>query len=296
MAERDNGAISRRHLTRVSFTHLDKVLYPALQITKAKVIEFYIRAAPRMLSYLEDRAIVLNRFPDGVGEPGFYEKDAPAFTPPWVKTFRRYSETADRDVNYIVCNDLDTLIWLANLAAIEINMPLSRIGSYESPDMAFFDIDPEPPASFIDGVNAAFLLKEVLDAIPLRSYVKTSGKKGLHVVVPVVPGYQFSQTREFVHRIGRELERKSGSIVAEFPRSREPGTVFIDYLQNTAGKTMIAPYSLRATDHATVSTPVTWEELKLAGGPEDFNITTVMERREDPWKGIFKDAQRLVIS
>ncbi len=295
MAERDNGAFSGGHLTRVGFTHLEKVLYPALHLRKAKVIEYYIRAAPRMLPYLEERAIVLNRFPDGVGQPGFYEKDAPAFTPPWVKTFRRYSETADRDIDYIVCNDLDTLIWLANLAALEINIPLSRISSHESPDMAFFDIDPEPPASFSDGVNAAFLLKELLDAIPLRSYVKTSGKKGLHVVVPVVPGYQFSQTREFVHRIGRELEKESDTIVAEFPRSQEPGTVFIDYLQNTAGKTMIAPYSLRATDRATVSTPVSWEELKFAGGPEDFNISTVMERREDPWKGIFEDTQRLVI-
>ena len=124
--------------------------------------------------------------------------------------------------------------------------------------------------------------------------MKTSGKKGLHVVVPITAGYTFAQTREFVHRVGRELEKRSEKIVAEFPRSQEPGTVFIDYLQNTAGKTMIAPYSLRATENATVSTPLTWEELEKARGPEDFNISTVMERREDPWKGIFEDAQRLV--
>jgi len=294
MKEGERETPTGGRLTRVAFTHLEKVLYPALRIKKAKVVEYYIRVAPRMLPYLRERAIVLNRFPDGVGQPGFYEKDAPVATPPWVKTHRRYSETADRNIDYIVVDNLDTLIWLANLAAIEINMPLSRVNSYESPDMAFFDIDPEPPASFSDGVDAALLLKELLLSISLRSYVKTSGKKGLHVVVPINAGYSFAQTREFVHRVGRELEKRSEKIVAEFPRSQEPGTVFIDYLQNTAGKTMIAPYSLRATDNATVSTPLTWGELEKAGGPEDFNISTVMERREDPWKGIFEDAQRLV--
>ena len=295
MKERDRETPVGVPLTRVTFTHLEKVLYPSLRIKKAKVVEYYIRVAPRMLPYLRERAIVLNRFPDGVDQPGFYAKDAPVATPGWVRKFRRYSETADRNIDYIVVDDLDTLIWLANLAAIEINMPLSRVNSYESPDMAFFDIDPEPPASFSDGVHAAFLLKELLGSISLRPYVKTSGKKGLHVVVPITAGYTFAQTREFVHRVGRELENKEAKIVAEFPRSQEPGTVFIDYLQNTAGKTMIAPYSLRATENATVSTPLTWEELENARGPEDFNISTVMERREDPWKGIFEDAQRLVI-
>ena len=171
-----------------------------------------------MLPYLRERAIVLNRFPDGVDQPGFYAKDAPVATPGWVRTFRRYSETADRNIDYIVVDDLDTLIWLANLAAIEINMPLSRVNSYESPDMVFFDIDPEPPASFSDGVHAAFLLKELLGSISLRPYVKTSGKKGLHVVVPITAGYTFAQTREFVHRVGREAREEGSENCCRVPK------------------------------------------------------------------------------
>ena len=134
-------------LTKVEFTNLDKIFFPKLQITKAQVIEYYIKTAPKILSILANRPLVLTRFPNGIDREGFYEKDAPQGTPSWVKTVKIYSETAKRDVNYILCNDLDTLIWLANLAAIEIHIPLSQTDSREKPDLVFFDIDPEPPFS-----------------------------------------------------------------------------------------------------------------------------------------------------
>lgn len=282
-------------LTKVSFTNLEKVLYPELGLEKSRVIKYYISIAPRMLRFLENRAIVMNRYPDGIDREGFYEKDAPIGIPAWVKTFNKYSETAQREINYIVCNDLDTLIWLANLAAIEINITLSTIDKYDAPDLVLFDIDPEPPCSFDDVIEIALSLKEKLDELNFRSFVKTSGKKGLHVVLPVIKSYNFKQTREFVHQFGKFLARESNIVVSEFRNSREPGTIFIDYLQNIQGKTMIAPYSLRAEPKATVSTPLEWKELKKGLRPEEFNIFTVLERKNDPWERLLENKQSLEV-
>lgn len=282
-------------LTKVSFTNLDKILYPELGLTKSRVIEYYIRIAPRMLGFLKNRALVMNRYPNGSEKEGFYEKDAPMGIPDWVETFYHYSETAKRDLNYVVCNSLDTLVWMANLAALEINTPLSTIDNYDTPDLVLFDIDPEPPCTFDDVMDIALLLKEELDKLSFRSYVKTSGKKGLHVVLPIINKYNFNQTREFVHQFGKFLARKSDIVVSEFRNSRDPGTIFIDYLQNHRGKTMIAPYSLRAHPGATVSTPLEWNELKKGLRPEEFNINTILQRKNDPWEGLLENKQALEV-
>jgi len=280
-------------LTKVNFTNLSKVLYPDGNITKAQVIEYYIRIAPKMLGLLNKRPLSLTRFPDGVDKEGFYEKDVPMGTPSWVQTFKRYSETAQREINYIVCNDLDTLLWLANLAALEIHMTLSEIDSFENPDLALIDIDPEPPLAYDEVVEVALLLEEELEMLGLRSYVKTSGKKGLHVVIPIVEGYTFRQTREFVHEIGKRLANKSSIVVAELSRSRDPGTIFIDYTQNSHGRTMICPYSLRATPKATLSMPLEWGDIKKGLNPEEFNLVNARGIRSDPWKDLLHDKQKL---
>jgi len=282
-------------LTKVSFTNLDKVLYPGLGLKKSRIIKYYIEIAPRMLGFLKNRVIIMNRYPDGIGKEGFYEKDAPMGIPAWVETFNRYSKTAQRDINHIVCNNLDTLIWMANLAAIEINTTLSTIDNYDTPDLVFFDIDPQPPYSFDDVMDIALSLKEKLDELNFMSYVKTSGKKGLHVVLPVINKYNFRQTREFVHQFGKFMARGSDIVVSEFRNSRDPGTIFIDYLQNIRGKTMIAPYSLRAHPEATVSTPLEWKELKKGLRPEEFNIFTILERKNDPWEGLLENKQALEV-
>jgi bifunctional non-homologous end joining protein LigD len=282
-------------LTKVSFTNLEKVLYPGLELKKSHVLEYYIRIAPLMLGFLKNRVIVMNRYPDGIDKDGFYEKDAPAGIPPWVETFNTYSETAQREINYVVCNDLDTLIWMANLAAIEINTTLSTIDNYDAPDLVLFDIDPELPCSFDDVMDIALSLKEKLDELNFRSFVKTSGKKGLHVVLPIIKNYNFKQTREFVHQFGKFLAREYDIVVSEFKNSRDPGTIFIDYMQNIRGKTMIAPYSLRAQEKATVSTPLEWKELKKGLRPEEFNIFTVLKRKNDPWEGLLESKQALEV-
>ena len=282
-------------MTKVAFTNLDKILFPKLKITKGQVVEYYIKVAPKMLGLLAERTIVLTRYPDGVEEKGFYGKDAPQGTPAWVKTVKIYSETAKRDVNYILVNDLDTLIWLGNLAALEIHMPLSRVDAREKPDFVLFDIDPEPPATFDDGVSVALVLKEKLDQLGLQSYVKTSGKKGLHIVIPIVRDYTFSVTREFAHVIGRHLMKELEIVVSEFTDTKKPGKVFMDYTQNSHGRTMVAPYALRATPEATVSTPLEWKEVKKRLKPETFNLLAVVKRQKDPWKEILDKRQKLEV-
>jgi len=279
-------------LTKVKFTNLEKVIFPRLKITKGEMIEYYVRIAPKILGIIEDRPLSLKRFPDGVDNEGFFEKDAPMGTPPWVKTFKRFSETAKREVNYIVCDDLDTLLWLANLAAVEIHMPLSRSRSIEVPDFALFDIDPEPPFPFDETIKTTLLLKEKIDALGLESFVKTSGKKGLHVLVPLASGYTFKQTRDFVHRIGIDLSKESETVVSELPLSQKPGTVFIDYLQNSHGRTVVSPYSLRATEGATVSTPIPWSMVKKGLRPDEFTISTV-PKMGSPWENLLEIKQRL---
>jgi len=282
-------------LTKVEFTNLDKVIFPKLKITKAQVIKYYIKIAPSMLKFLFDRPLVLTRYPNGVDEKSFYEKDAPEGTPSWVKTSKIYSETARRNVSYVLCNDLDTLIWLANLAAIEIHIPLSTIDSREKPDFIFFDVDPEPPATFEDAASIALYLKEKLDDFGLKPYVKTSGKKGLHVLVPIVREYVFEETRAFVHKIGQQLSKEHENVVSEFSDTKKPGKIFIDYLQNSHGRTNVCPYSLRGVPAATVSTPIEWNDLKKRIKPADLNIFTVPSLKKDPWKDIFENKEKLKV-
>ncbi|MEJ2241747.1 MAG: non-homologous end-joining DNA ligase [Candidatus Bathyarchaeota archaeon] len=280
-------------LTKAKFTNLSKIIYPDLKINKSKVIEYYIKIAPKILNFLEDRLLVTTRYPDGINKEGFYGKDAPKGTPSWVETFRRYSKTARRNLDYIVCNNLDTLLWLANLAALELHIPLAKKDSYENPDLILFDIDPEPPADIDQVIEVAKLVKEFLDDLSLVSYVKTSGKKGFHIVVPIIPENSYKYTRDFVHQIGKKLAKEKEFIVSEFSRSQEPGTVYLDYGQNSSGKTMICPYSLRATKYASVSTPLDWKHIQKGLKPKEFNIFSVLDLKSNPWKGFWDQKQKL---
>jgi len=286
-----------KDLTKVELRNLDKVFYPKIMITKGQVVEYYIRMAPRILPLIADRPLVLTRYPDGVEgvTMSFFEKNAPEGTPNWVKTKAIYSPTSKRDVNYIVCNDLDTLIWLANLAALEIHMPFSKIDALDTPDLLFFDVDPEPPATLSDAAEAALLLKDRLLDLGLTPFVKTSGKKGLHVVIPIEPGHTFEKTRAFVHQVGIELAKESDMVVSEFKDTKKPGKVFADYLQNSPLRTMVIPYSLRPTPDATVSAPLEWSEVKKGINPSDYTISSVVNRTSNPWKNIFGKRCKLEI-
>jgi bifunctional non-homologous end joining protein LigD len=269
-------------------------MYPEMGLSKKDVIEYYIRVAARMLGFLHGRALVRTRYPDGINGENFYEKDIPKGTPGWVQTFTRYSHSSDRETEYVVCNDLDTLLWLANLAALELHIPLSRIPETGVPDLVLFDIDPEPPAGLGEALQVANMLKERLDEMGVRGYVKTSGRKGLHVVIPVEPVYSFEDTRAFVHGVGTRIAEESEIVVSERSRTSDPGTVLIDYPQNSERSTMIAPYSLRPTREATVSTPLDWGELSGLR-PYDWNIFNVPERAMTPWADLWRSPETLDI-
>jgi len=284
-------------LTKVKLTNLDKILYPKNKVTKAQVIEYYVKMAPKMLPIIADRPLVLTRYPDGIeGDKfSFFEKNAPEGTPEWVKTKTIYSPTSKRDVHYIICNDLDTLIWLENLAALEIHMPFSKINNLDKPDLLFFDVDPEPPATLSDAAEVALLLKDKLFDLGLTPFVKTSGKKGLHVVIPIVPDHTFEEARAFVHKIGIELAKESEIVVSEFKDTKKPGKVFADYLQNSPLRTMVVPYSLRPTPEATVSAPLEWSEVKKGINPSDYTIFSVVKRTSNPWNDIFEKRCKLEV-
>ena len=287
-------------LTKVKLKNLDKCFYPDVGITKAHVIEYYVTLAPKILPVIQDRPLVLTRYPDGIkdsqlGKTSFFEKNAPEGTPAWVKLYPIYSPTSKRDVNYILCNDLDTLIWLANLAALEIHMPFSTIHEVKKPDLFFFDVDPEPPATLSDAADVALQLKDRLLAMGLTPFIKTSGKKGLHVVIPIEPEHSFEATRAFVHQIGMELAKNNNLIVSEFKDTKKPGKVFTDYLQNSPMRTMVIPYSLRPTPEATVSTPLEWSEVQKGLNPTDYTLFSVSKRTSNPWKEIFSKRCKLEI-
>ena len=286
-----------KNLTKVNLKNLDKTLYPDIKATKGQVIEHYIKMAPKILPVIVDRPLVLTRYPDGVDKAkvSFYEKNAPEGTPKWVKTKTIYSTASKRDVAYIICNDLDTLIWLANLAALEIHMPFSTTKNLDRPDLLFFDIDPEPLATLSDAAEVALLLKDMVSEIGLTPFIKTSGKKGLHIIIPIVPEHTFEKTRAFVHSLGIELAKKNNLVVSEFKDTKKPGKVFADYLQNSPMRTMVIPYSLRSTPNATVSTPLEWSEVKKGINPSDYTISSVVQRRVNPWKDIFEKKCKLEI-
>jgi bifunctional non-homologous end joining protein LigD len=288
-----SGLESEDVLSRVHVTNLKKVLYPVPGITKQQVIEYYIRIAPKILPFLNNRLLTMHRYPDGVGKTDFYEKDAPPGTPGFVDIFPVFSDTANREVRFVVCNNLDTLLWLANLASLELHISLSETESYDSPDFLLFDIDPEPPLTFDDVMQVAHIVRGHLENEGLVPFVKTSGKKGLHIVVPLTPGHRFDAVRSFAHDAGKAIAKDTPHVVSEFPHSRDPGTIFIDYLQNARGKTMVAPYSLRGSPVATVSAPVSWEELVPGTRAEDFTIRTILLRDKEPWRGIFDNRQTI---
>src|SRR5215213_8051200 len=289
---------------RVPVSNLDKILYPGEKFTKAKVIDYYVRISKFLLPHLKDRPVTLKRFPDGVfGEP-FYEKDAPEFTPAWVKTVpvpRR--ETPGADIRYIVINDLPTLVWAANLASLEIHPFLHRAPRLNRPTSIVFDCDPGEGANILDCARVALMLREVFDELGLDSFVKVSGSKGLQVYVPLNSPVTYDETQPLAKAFADLLaQREPKLIVSKMPKRLRTKKVFIDWSQNAEFKTTVGVYSLRAKTHRPyVSLPVEWNELEKALKDRDpeqlfFTPREALERVEkirDIFKPVLKKVQRL---
>ena len=249
----------------VSFSNLDKVLYPHANFTKRDVIDYYLGIAPVLLPHLSNRPLTLKRYPNGSEGPFFYEKRGPEHRPAWTKTARVWSDSSSEYINYCVCNDSRTLAWLANLASLELHAMLCKANAPQKPTSMVFDFDPGAPADLLDCLRLGLKMKELLDHFNLQSFPKTSGGKGLHLWVPLNSSVTFDQTKEFAHAVALMLEKQHPKEVTSVMRKDlRVGKVLIDWSQNDAHKTTVCAYSLRARPQPTVSTPITWDEVSAA--------------------------------
>jgi bifunctional non-homologous end joining protein LigD len=278
-------------------SNLDKVFWPDEGYTKGDLVNYYFNAAELMVPYLGDRPLTMKRMPDGVAGAFFYEKTAPSHTPEWIARCVVPSEDAKTgEIGYLMVNDLATLLFVANLGCIEMHPLHSRCEAVEQPDYLFFDLDPMG-ASFEDVLAVAMHVKAALDALGLVGYPKTSGATGVQVYVPVVPGYSYDQVRDFVGTVGHMIERADRDrVTMAWQISKRTGKVFVDHNMNRAGANISAVYSLRPEPLATVSTPLTWDEVEAGVTPQDFRIDNVFERLErvgDLFEGVLTKPQDL---
>jgi bifunctional non-homologous end joining protein LigD len=243
---------------RLKITNWDKVLYPETGFTKGDLIAYYARVAPVVLPHLHDRPLTLKRYPNGVDATYFYEKQSPSHRPEWVQTVRI------GDVNYTLAQDRPTLIWLANLADVELHTSLSLAAKPERPTMMVFDLDPGAPAGLVECCEVALVLRGLFDQLGLESLAKTSGSKGLQVYVPLNTPIDYRVTKPFARRVAELLEQRMPDlVVSRMTKRLRPGKVLVDWSQNDEHKTTVTVYSLRARERPTASTPVTWDEVKL---------------------------------
>jgi len=257
----DSGIeVQGRHL---KLSNLQKVLYPAVGFTKQQVIDYYVRIAPAILPHLNGRALTRKRYPDGVDSQPFFEKNAPMHRPDWVKTAPIWSEGNRRTVHYVLADDLATLVWLANLAALELHPSLALAKDITCPTEMVFDLDPGPPADIVLCCQVGLWLREIFEHLGLESFPKTSGSKGLQIYVPLNTPTNYDATKLFSHALAQLLEHDHPSqVVSEMKKQVRTGKVFVDWSQNDEHKTTVAVYSLRAKERPTVSTPVTWDEVE----------------------------------
>jgi bifunctional non-homologous end joining protein LigD len=264
----------------LELSNLDKVLYPTSGFTKGEVIDYYTRVAPVLLPHLTDRPLTRIRYPNGVGGNGFFEKNAPAGVPDWVRieTLPAPGSSKGREtLDYVVADDLATLVWLANLAALELHVPQWTIGS-AGPDRLVVDLDPGPPAGLAECTQVALLLRERLAADGLDPQPKTSGRKGMQLMCALAGTQPADEVAGYARRVAEELARDNPKlIVAQMARNLRPRKVFIDWSQNNAAKTTVAPYSMRAEPAPTISTPLTWRELER-GRVRQFRADEVLAR------------------
>lgn len=283
------------HLLKL--TNQGKVYWPKDGFTKGDVLEYYNSISKYILPYLKDRPQSLKRNPNGIADKGFFHKDAGDKVPEWVDHIKLYSESAEKDIDYIVCNNKATLLYLNNLGCIEINPWNSRLKHLDHPDYLVMDIDPSDKSTFDEVIEAALVIKEVLDKAQAVSYCKTSGATGLHIYVPLHSAYHYDQIRSFAEIIATlTQEQLPESTTVERSLSKRKDRIYIDYLQNKRGQTLASVYSLRPVPQASISTPLAWKELKPGLHPSQFNIRTFTKRINktgDLFKGVLSEKLNL---
>jgi bifunctional non-homologous end joining protein LigD len=275
---------------QVALTNLEKVLYPEVGFTKAQVLDYYSRIAPVLLPHLAGRALTRKRYPDGVEGQVFFEKNAPRGTPEWVRTVNLPSPGSSKNretIDYAIVDELAALVWTANLAALELHTHMWRVsddGSALPPDMVVFDLDPGPPATIVECCAVAQLLRPLLEADGLTPLAKTSGSKGLQLYARADAFGSAEETSAYAKGLAQRLEKEQPELVVHrMTKALRDGKVLVDWSQNSAAKTTVSVYSLRARPRPTVSTPVTWDEVEACRRPDDLVFTSddVLARVEE---------------
>ncbi|HEX5609118.1 MAG TPA: non-homologous end-joining DNA ligase [Solirubrobacterales bacterium] len=272
----------------LKLTNLDKVLYPKAGFSKGEMVDYYARVADVMVPHLSGRAVTLRRFPEGVDDldSAFFEKRCPKHRPKWVKTTTVRAGPNAGNIDFCVCDGRPTLVWMAQLAAIELHPSLSLGRAPTRPTVLAFDLDPGPPADVVDCCRVALRLREMFGHFGVESFPKTSGSKGMQVYVPLNGRRTYDTTKPFAKAIAQLLEKQTPDlVVSKMKKVERGGKVFVDWSQNHRSKTTIAVYSLRARERPTVSTPLRWEEVEAAADSGDgsglvFEASDVLERIE----------------
>jgi bifunctional non-homologous end joining protein LigD len=286
----------------IKLSNLEKVLYPKAGFTKGQVIDYYIRIAPVLLPHLADRPLTLKRYPNGVEGMHFYEKNCPTYRPEWMKTAKVWSEGNNRFMYYCTVADLPSLVWLANLADLELHTSLSCAPELAQPTVIAFDLDPGPPANIVQCCRVGLWVRDLFARFGLHAFPKTSGSKGLQVYSPLNTAVSYDQTKVFAKAVARLLEQQHPDlVVSDMKKVLRTNKVFVDWSQNDSYKTTVNVYSLRAKDQPTVSTPVTWKEVEEClsqGDPEllVFTADQVLQRVKklgDLFEPVLKLKQKL---
>jgi bifunctional non-homologous end joining protein LigD len=283
---------------RLHFSNLNKIYFPEVGVKKRELLAYYYRMGRYILPFLQDRPMVLRRYPDGVDGKAFFQKEAPSYLPDWIQTATVDSEERGGEMQYILCNSRATLLYLTNLGCIDHNPWSSRAQSQENPDYVFFDLDPTDDTPFSDVMHIAREIYAMLKSIKMRCYMKTSGASGFHIFIPLEPKYTYEQTRTFAEVVGRLVASKNSKLTT-FERTvskRPKGRILIDALQNASGKPLACAYSVRAFPKATVSTPLTPEELTTNIRAEQFTLRNFNDRIAkvgDLWSDFWQNRQTL---
>ncbi|MEP6691042.1 MAG: DNA ligase D [Gemmatimonadaceae bacterium] len=280
-----------------NFSNLKKIYWPADGYSKGDLVAYYRAIWPWMSPYLANRPLVMTRFPDGIDGKSFYQKDAPEFAPEWMRTVPIWSEDTQRDVRYFVCDDVESLLYVANLGSIPMHIWNSRVGTLEQPDWCVMDLDPKD-APFSDVIRTALVMRELCERIGLPSYVKTTGKTGLHILLPLGRQCTYAQSRTLGELLARVALREVGDIATITRHVTKRGDkVYLDYLQNRHGQLIVAPFSVRPLPGASVSMPLTWDEVGSSLDPRAFTIKTAIERmsalESDPVAQVLADQPEL---
>lgn len=265
--------ITRVDQRDIHITNPDKVMWPEAGVTKWEYIQYLILISPYLLPYTENRLLTTIRYPDGIHGKSFYQKNIPSYAPQWLPTYTW------RDNRYILLNDRASLVWVANQASLELHVSFHLYRNEDIPTEIVFDLDPMDLDDFTHVCEVALYLKEILDSLGLQSVAKTSGASGLQVYVPIAPGYTFEQTRRISSFIARYLSEKHPQLITLERMVKKRGKkLYFDYLQHWKGKTLPAPYSVRARPQASVSAPVTWKEVETGFHPSEFTMERMIQR------------------